>query len=223
MDFAKAFSFPFEDPNWLTKLGLMALVSLIPVFGWLVLAGWIVEIVRRVIQRNPTPLPELEMGYLFGLGWKSFVAGLVYSLPIIILQIPIMVATNMVSASSSNGSASSPADFIPVFFSLCCGGLMLLYAIALAFMLPAALGNLAAKGNLGAAFEFKTIFGLLRAAPIAYLIAIVGAILVNMAAGMVGSIVCVIGVIFTTVYAGAVAAHFYGQAYNEATNHQLIA
>ncbi len=43
MDFAKPFTFVFEDQNWLSKIALVAVISLIPVVGVLVLLGWGLE------------------------------------------------------------------------------------------------------------------------------------------------------------------------------------
>jgi uncharacterized membrane protein len=40
MDFGRAFSFVFEDPDWLKKVAIAGLVMLIPVIGQLVVLGW---------------------------------------------------------------------------------------------------------------------------------------------------------------------------------------
>jgi len=58
MDFGRAFTYPFDDPDWLRKLAIIALISLIPIFGWFVLMGYIVEITRRVIYHEEVLLPE---------------------------------------------------------------------------------------------------------------------------------------------------------------------
>ncbi len=44
MDFAKAFSFVFDDPDWVQKIVIGGLVSLIPVIGWLLGLGYMVAI-----------------------------------------------------------------------------------------------------------------------------------------------------------------------------------
>jgi uncharacterized membrane protein len=59
MDFGLAFSYPFQDQDWLKKLGIAGLLMIIPVFGWLVVAGWAIEITRRVIRHDmPLLLPD---------------------------------------------------------------------------------------------------------------------------------------------------------------------
>ncbi len=52
MDFGKAFTYAFEDQDWLKKLGIGGLLLLIPIFGILAVMGWTVEITRRVIHRG---------------------------------------------------------------------------------------------------------------------------------------------------------------------------
>jgi hypothetical protein len=56
---------------------------------------------------------------------------------------------------------------------------------------------------------------MVKAAPVAFLIAIAGSFVAGLIAP-VGGVVFGIGAIFTGAYAMAIIGHFYGQAYNEA-------
>jgi hypothetical protein len=216
MNFGQAFSFVFEDPDWAKKVLIPALISLIPLVGQIFLVGWALDITRRVIQQNPRPLPDLDFGRQLVDGLKAFVVGLVYSIPIIIFTIPISI----VSAVAGNQNMdSNTAGGIVTVVSLCCGGLIFLYSIAMMFVLPAALGNVAATDRLSAAFNFSEIMSLVRAAPGAYLLVLVGVIVSGFIAGL-GSIACGIGVIVTLAYSQAVNGHLYGQGYNEATRNR---
>ena len=87
MEFGKAFTFPFEDQEWLMKLGIAALVMLIPILGQFIVMGWALEVTRRVIQRDPQPLPDWSdfVGHLVR-GLQVAVIGFVYALPIILLS-----------------------------------------------------------------------------------------------------------------------------------------
>ncbi len=215
MDFGLAFSFPFKDPDWFKKIGLVGLVSLIPIIGQFVLFGWALQITKRVIDGVDNALPDLDFGEQLGKGFQVFLISLVYSLPIIILSIPLAI----VDSTSTNmlGSGDNTGGYAFMAISLCCGGLMLLYAIALAFIYPAAVGNFAAKGSLGAAFQFSEVLGLVRKAPVAYVVVILGYIVAGIIAPL-GTIACVIGAILTSTYAYAAIAHFEGQAYNQAVH-----
>lgn len=217
MDFGKAFTFVFDDPNWLKKIVLAALVSLIPIIGQFFLIGWSLEVARRVITHNPTPLPDLDFGGSLSLGFKSFLIGLVYSIPIILLTLPI----SLLGALTSNNSQSDALNAVMAIVSICCGGLILIYAIALAFFMPAAHGNFLAKNQLSAAFRVGEVWGLIKAAPGPYLMVVLGEFLAGFIAPL-GSIACAIGVLLTSAYAAVVVAHLFGQAYNEAAPRSTV-
>jgi len=212
MDFGKAFSFPFEDPDWAKKIIIPALILLIPIVGQIFALGWMLGVTRRVIRRELALLPDLQFGEQISDGLKAFVIGLVYALPVIIIVIPLSIVTSMTAASGADQETVGVAVAI---VSVCCYGIIFLYSILMALVLPAAYTRMIATGNLGAAFRFQEVIGLVRSAPGPYLLVFVGSILSGLVAGL-GSILCVIGVVLTYIYAMAVNGHLYGQAYNEA-------
>lgn len=209
MDFAKSFKFVFDDPDWIKKIALISLITLIPVVGMFVLMGYALETAQRVIRQDPEELPNLDFGAQLGLGFKGFLINLVYGLPMFVLYLPIIIAT------ATMGNESSDLSPVVIGLMFCCGGLMFLYAILMALVLPAANGNFLATGQMSSAFRFSEVIALVRAAPSAYLIVLVGAIAANFIASL-GMIACVIGVIFTFSYAIVVTYHLYGQAYRVA-------
>jgi hypothetical protein len=101
----------------------------------------------------------------------------------------------------------------------CLGCFSLIYGILIGLALPAAMGNLAATGQLNAGFRFGEIIGLVRAAPGAYGMVLLGAIVGGIIA-MLGLIACFIGVIFTAAFAMAFNAHLWAQAYTISKNAQ---
>ena len=212
MNFGAPFTFPFEDPDWLKKIALAALVSLIPIVGQLFIAGWGLEVARRVIKGESNLLPDINFGEHLGLGFKQMVIGFVYALPLIVLWIPIAVVG---AGGAAAGMDEETLAIVVSVISCCCGGLMFLYGLLLAFMVPAALGRFLDSGELGAAFKVKEVFALVKAAPVPFLIAIAGSIIAGFIAP-IGGIAFGIGAIFTAAYAMAIMGHFYGQAYNEA-------
>jgi hypothetical protein len=208
MDFGLAFSYVFEDEEWIKKIVITAIISLIPFIGQIALLGWSVEIARRVIRSDATPLPDWsDFGGLLTLGLKAFVVSFVFALPLVFISIPSALLDTV---SSDSGEA------ILTFFIFCISCFALLYGLALAFFLPAAFGELAATDNLGASFNIGKVFGHIRAAPSGYLLTFLGIIVSGFLASF-GIILCFVGIIFTATYAYAVQGHFYGQAYKEAT------
>jgi len=214
MEFGKAFSFPFEDQDWIKKLGIAGLLLLVPILGTLVVMGWAIEVTRRVILRDPQPLPDWSnFGDYIMKGLQMWVIAFVYSLPIILVSACQQGALIFLQEGSNTDETMMTAIGI-LSACLACG--MLLYSIFIGFFLPASFGRFAATGQMGAAFRFGDVLALVKAAPAAYLIVLLGSF-VSALIGSLGIILCVIGVIFTYAYAMVVNAHLWGQAYNVAS------
>ncbi|NPV84703.1 MAG: DUF4013 domain-containing protein [Anaerolineae bacterium] len=213
MEFGSAFSLPFKDSDWFKKMILNGLIMLIPVIGGMVLFGWALEIARRTLKDEPyPPLPDLDFGGQLAKGFQGFIISLVYALPIIILSIPIQIVPFLGSALELDADT---LNYAVIAVSVCCGGINLIYAILMGFMLPAALGRFLDLGSMGAAFKIGEVFSLVRAAPVAFLLVIIG----NLVAGIIsslGTIVCIVGVLITAPFAMAIMGNLYGQAYKQA-------
>ena len=209
MDFGLSFSFPFQDDDWIKKIALTAAISFIPLIGQFALLGWMVELTRRVIRGDAEPLPDwADFGGILVLGLKMFVIGFVYSLPLILIALPM----GGISALLNDDSAIAIYSFVMMCFSCFAA----IYGLALAYFFPAAVGELAVTDNLGEAINPTNIIAHVRAAPSAYLLAFLGTIVAGFIAGL-GIILCFVGLLFTIVYAYAIQGHLYGQAYIEAT------
>jgi hypothetical protein len=211
MEFSRAFSFPFEDQEWLRKLVIAALISLIPIVGQIFLIGWMLDVTRRVIIRDATPLPEIDFGRQLIDGLKGMVVGLVYTIPVYIILAPIWIIALM-----SQNIDQNTFGWLISLVSICCTGLVVFYALLLAFITPAAFTNMVVKDSLGAAFHFSEIMALIKAAPGGYLLVLLGVIVSTGLIAPLGAIACGIGALFTATYAVAVNGHLYGQAYIEA-------
>ena len=213
MQFGKAFTYVFEDDDWIMKTIIAALVSLIPIIGQITVVGWGLEVTRRVIRQEEQVLPDWsDFGGHIVKGIVTWVIGLVYALPIILVWIcPVIII-----------AAVPEEDTVVSLVSVCFGCLTFLYVILLLFVLPAALGNYAAKDEIGAAFRFGEVFGLVRAAPGAYLLTILGALIAGVIISPLGIILCFVGVLWTQAYAVLINSHLWGQAYNEAQKVEVL-
>lgn len=209
MDFGLAFTYPFKDPDWLKKIAIMGLVGLIPIIGQFVVMGWAYEIARRVIRGDFQPLPELDLGEQLSKGFQTWLIALVYAIPMILALIPLAIADTLAT------NAGSEAQNILAGFTVCCSGILFLYGLFMGLILPAAYGRFADKGNLGAAFQFGEVIGLVRSNPVVYLIVLLGYLVAGFIAPA-GTILCIIGVVLTATYAQATIFHLIGQAYRQA-------
>jgi hypothetical protein len=206
MDFGKAFSFVFEDEDWIKKVGVGGLLSLIPVIGIFVVMGWGLEITKRVIKGQEEVLPEWDDfgGYLTK-GFMLFLITFVYTLPIILVQ-----ACSSLPFLYEN--ADETLTIIFTIVTVCFGCFTFLYSLAAYLVLPAAVGRYAATGELGQAFKLGEIFKKVRENLGTYALVLLGGIVASLVASL-GTIACVIGVVFTMVYAMAINGHLWGQAY----------
>ena len=211
MNFGQAFTFIFDDKDWIKKAGYVALCQLIPILGQFIAIGFSVEIMRRVIANDPIPLPDFDFGDFLGKGFQAFVITFVYSIPMLFL---ILVIWAVSSTLPSMGN-TDVSNVITIIISVMCGGLAILYGIFMAFIVPAALGRYAAIGTMGSAFQLGKVFSTVSKAFVPYLIAVLGALLGSIITPL-GTIVCAIGVVVTFTYYYAISGHLYGQAYRQA-------
>jgi hypothetical protein len=207
MDFGKAFSFVFDDEEWIQKILIVALISIIPIIGQLFLFGWALEIVKRVVEKDPNPLAGYdEFGEKLVLGLKGWVVGLVYAIPVIILS-PFASVPSIALAETDVAALGG-------LITTCFGCLIFLFLIALLLIEPVALVAMATTGDLGDAFKLGRLWEILKAGIGAFIIAILGAIVASFIGGL-GGIICFIGAFFTYTYAAAVTGHLFAQAYSD--------
>jgi len=213
MNFGLAFSYVFKDPDWFKKVAIAGAILLIPILGQMVVLGWALNITKRVINRDPVTLPNVDFGSDLGRGFSAFIITFVYVLPIILF----IFILGFISAGLTTQATSDAAGWGVAILSDCIGLFALVYGFVCALLLPAAYGTFVTKGSLSAAFNVGQVFGLVKKSIGAYLMVFLGMLLVGFIAP-IGSIACFIGVFLTMAYSQAVMGHLYGQAYNEASN-----
>jgi hypothetical protein len=223
MQIGKAFTYAFEDAKWTSKLLIGALISVVPFLN-IAWGGYTCEIIRRVSRQDPEPLAGWDdLGTKFVQGLVLFVAGFIYSLPIVILS--LLMIPLFVGAASTQGDLSNTLATAGSGVSILLGCVILLYALALSVFMPAVQVNYARKTNFGSCFEIGAIIRLATSnlgnyllAWLAYLAFAVIAVLVGGGiASIVGLIPCIgwiLGVLITAVITpliGVVYAHLFGQ------------
>jgi hypothetical protein len=222
MDIGKAFTFVFEDEDWIVKVLIAAAIMLVGIlFSWVILiplvlaaallAGYGAEILRRVIQGNPKTLPAWEdWGTLIVDGLKVIVIVIVYSLPAILISACLSIPINAINQNSQSAAG------IGALFSVALSCFNLLWSIFISILLPAAIAFFVADGQIGAAFRFGQIFAFVRDNLSTYLITFLLSWVASLI-GALGVILCGLGWFVTTPYSIMVTAHLYGQAYLEGT------
>lgn len=205
IDFGKAFTFIFDDERWFDKLIVPVLVSLIPVVGGLAFTGYILRSIKNVIQNEVNPLPDFEFGEDLSRGFRLFLIGLVYSLPIMLV---VGLALIPMLRLNSNESLSALAVIFLVLAFL----LMIAYSLFLMLIQPIMTANFAVKDTFASGFELGLFFKRLGNNFVAWLIVYAGIFLAGIISP-VGSILFFVGVLLTTAYSQLMVAHLTGQAY----------
>jgi hypothetical protein len=228
VDAEKSFSFAFEDKEWITKLGLGALISMVPVlnFAW---SGYLVGIIRNMMNHAVEPLPAWdELDKKFTDGLILFAAGLVYALPILI---PLLLPLGVVIFSGLSSGIRNMQDIGQslteaggaLFFCLLC--VLLLYGLVLSVIYPAILVQFAREGTFASCFKLNEALGMIRKNAAAFFAAwglslaasigvglIVG--FVNLVVGWVPCIGWIVGMVLalaSSIYSMTVYAHLFGQ------------
>jgi len=234
MNVGEAVRFAFEDDQWIGKLLVGAVISLIPLFGGAALTGYAIAVLRNVEAGSQHPLPTWDrLGEYFVDGLLFWVATLIYSIPFLILICPITLVWILPAAAGDNQDLTSILTGIAGLVSAGLGCLSLLYALVLWVLTPVLQIRFAEAGTLGACLRFGEVFRFLfdhiGSVIIAQLLVWAAAFVVStVLSGVIGVLslvpICgwvvgaLLGVLMVPVGVWLVvfAAHLYGQIGREA-------
>jgi hypothetical protein len=226
MDIGKAITFVTEDENWLKKAGVgtgVVLISmllspvLVGILGFFILSGYAIRLLQNVRDGKAQPLPEWdEWGGDLSRGFKYVIVTLVWSLAAYLMMVPMFIG----GALADSGGAG---EFIGSAIMICTSCLLMLYGIFVALAAPGFTISFAHDERIGSGLKVTNIWQWTRAnlgqVIIVMLVIMAVSFIVSMLAGIVGLILCVIGlavtiplsVLFLTVF----QYHLYGQLARE--------
>lgn len=221
MDVNKSIRYVFDDKQWISKLVIGALLSMLGflIVPALILQGYVVKIIRGVMNGDRDSLPEWDnWGELLRDGFFVTVAQLVYTLPFIILMIVGGLATGGLASVTGNNDLAAVAATGGGILLMC---LILLIVIAFLFLTPAILIQYAIKDDFGATFRFGEVFDIIRNNMadilIAFLVTLVAAFAVSLIIGVLSIIPCLGWIAAFLIglavgpYISYVSGHLYGQ------------
>jgi hypothetical protein len=198
----EAFTWPSRDPEWLSKLLIIALILLIPVVGAINGLGWMLASLDR-LRAGEARLAPANLSYIVR-GFRLFVVNLVYELGIALAAALIYIPAILVASNQSHGSANPTLISLAIVLSLLAFSVATLGSLALNFAMPSIV-LVTDRGGIAGGLHLGAVLRLARANIANTLIA--GLMLI--AAGFVGSlgiVACGVGVVFTTAYALAMQA-----------------
>ncbi|MCX7623137.1 MAG: DUF4013 domain-containing protein [Thermomicrobium sp.] len=215
MDLGRAFTYPFQDPQWVKKLAIALVMLIIPIVGWLILFGYMLTIARRVALQQEPVLPEWDdFGAYLSLGARGALVYVVWILPVLILSGCVQPFLEFLASSDSRSS-------VPVAFgvlSFCVGCLAFLLSLLLSYVLPLPLSRLAVTDRIGSAFAFGDIVQEVRLVATDLLLVLFISAIIAPFIALLGFLLCVVGVLATILYAYLLQVHLWGQV-----RHKLLA
>ncbi len=188
IDLPQILLFPVKDSEarkyFLVGCAVALAGFIIPIIPHLLLFGYAAQIARQVFKgESPRMIKWDDWGKLFQDGAKLFGVRMAYSLPLLILVLPMMLASIVMPIIVGNVNSSEVETFILVFtvviFSLFC--LIVLLSLPLALIIPAAEMHTVDKNEFAAGFRFREWWGIFRANLGGFILALVIAYVVSMA------------------------------------------
>jgi len=197
-----AFAWPLKDPDWLTKLLIVALILLIPIVGAINGLGWMLACLER-LRAGEERLAPANLRYI-GRGFPLFVVNFVYILGVAVVAGLIYVPALIVAANQSQGQANPALLSLAVLLSLLAFSVATLGSLALDFAMPSIV--LATdRGRIPGGLQVNAVLRTARANLSNTLIA--GLMLIAASfVGSLGLVACGVGILFSTAYALAMQA-----------------
>jgi hypothetical protein len=207
MDFGTAFSYAFQDEEWLKKIAIGAVLVLTGI-GMIPVLGWMMEIVRKS-KDGDYSLPEWsDFGTLFVDGLKAMAIGLIWAIPGAVIG--GCIAGGTILGTDASSDAMSIVGWILVAVSSC---IALPYYLGLLLLMPPMIGVLADTGNFGEALNPANSFKLFRNNIGGYLITLVIQMFGFPILTSIGAIACGVGALAAAAYGYTIIGNLYGQAY----------
>jgi hypothetical protein len=222
VDYNAAFKKPFLD---IKNLAVGILLSILPIISWFA-TGYMLEctgLTKKKVALGKSP-EWTDWGDLFVKGFLSFVIGLVYMLPgIIIFALGVLPAVWIIIKESflstmtgsseqfvmQNWDKLAPAIITAIPFIILA---VLLFLLA-SYLAPMAVMNYLSNDRFGAGFAFGKVFK--KAFTGAYFVAWLLAGLIMLGVGFVASVIPLIGGPIGSFVGGVISYTILGQAYKE--------
>jgi hypothetical protein len=237
------FTFPFEGQDWQKRFVIGAVLMLvsffIPVIPVIFVFGYIVQVMRRVIEEQDLALPEWDDWGKLGVdGLRYGVVSLAFMLPgflvyfggmgvYMVSSIMLPLFMPMIEQGRS-GFVVIPLFFVGsmviMFLSIFLGMILTLLGV---IPLPVALAHFVAKDQVGAAFRFREWWSVLWRNKMGYFIAwtVVGGLFAVLYMGMMllysTMILCLLIPVLSApllFYLMLVKAAVFGETYRESVS-----
>lgn len=216
LDFARAFRFVFDDPDWIKKVLMGSLFTLLTALlvGTVFLAGYFSRLIQRSARGERYPLPDWDdLGGLFASGVRA--VG-VYSVHLLAVALPLFgvgLAVALMAgglSASGNETAARGLGALAGLGIVAAYGFFILAMLALMLYLPAALTRLALSERFGTGFELRANLAFIRRSPLNYFLALAFYLVASFAAQF-GFLACCVGLLPATFWSLCVFGFSLGE------------
>ena len=202
MEIIRGLKFPLEDLDWSKKIIIGGVLNTVPILNFISF-GYSLETMKMVMEKD-FALPDWdEFGAKFMMGLKAVIISIAYML----IPIVIMLASMVVGLFFGKESIAMIGVMIAMILAMVIG-----------IMLPMAIANYVAKGNIKAAFNFGEITKRIKSVFVEYLIYYIAIILLYVVATVMFVIIPIIGWILGAIcmfYLQLVFAYYFGILYTK--------
>jgi hypothetical protein len=209
MDYGKIIRFPMEDKDWIMKIIIGGVLSIIPIINFIA-SGYQLKVMKNAINKTPG-MPE----------WKGFIDLFIKGLIIFIIALLFMIVPLIIFGAIAGfstityvmGDLTNPYSIVMAILpALFVGGILILI---IGFVLPMAIAMYAKSENFSDAFKFSEILNRIKSIFSEYLISYIIIVIFGIILGLI-MLIPVIGWIigfFGTFYLGVVALNMFGELY----------
>lgn len=218
-----------QDPTWMRKVGIGSVLFLsamcIPIVGQVALLGWCTLMLRRAVSGQDAPLPDLSLdfdylGKLLGVGFKAFLARLVWSLPLIGLVFVgyLCLVFGMMGAAAAGAAAGGESGAGLGGMAAMCAmvGFMIVFPVLVmvgSFPVHIAMLRAELTDDVGGAMRPREVLAMTKLLFKELLIGSFVMSLIGMVAGMFGLVTLYIGLFPAAIIAMVIGTYWRAELY----------
>jgi hypothetical protein len=206
MDFTRAITFVFRERDWIKKIFIEGIISIIPFAGFVHLIGWASEIAKRVSRFDSELIPNPATWKYFSNGIKLLISGLVYYIPWLLITLILKIFSWTWAFVFSGGFEKFGIhlfEFLNDIWNF-------LYFFLFLFILPVVIQLFLENEKIRETFNFKSVYLRIKRNKQTYVTLFVS-LIVSFIIASFGLSIFYIGILFTIPYAAAFFSNLLGQ------------
>lgn len=207
VDYMQAYTYIFENPNWVMNVLILALLVIVPILGAIVMYGYVFEVIA-VLAYGRARYPDFSFDRL----GPYLLRGLWVILTMFIFQMVVVLAYGLLVAAAGVAGAALGEGAGAAMFLLALLIYMVLL-IAMAFIWVPAVIRVGLSNELSEAFKFDWIKDFVSKMWVEQLLAGLFLMVSAMLLSMVGFFALCVGVLFASALVSMAFAHLNFQLY----------